>query len=116
MTHYLITETQLVSVDYLVRADSLVEAKAKAKIVDKDVVELTSHPDFIETVKYTGCLVKKDVTDPVLIRAIKKVEEDYLPVEPEPVKKPVKRKGVKAKRDDSKNLLDFVEKRKNESK
>lgn len=116
MSHYLIKETQLVSVEYLVRADSLVEAKAKAKTIDTDVVELVSHPTFIETVKYTGNLVKKDEEDPVVVSAIKKVEANYAPIEPDPPKKRVKRKGAKTKKEKSKSLLELVEKRNNESK
>ena len=50
MNYYLITETQVVSVEYLVGADSLVDAKTKVKVIDQDVVELTSHPVFVKTV------------------------------------------------------------------
>ena len=111
MSHYLITETQVVSVEYLVRADSLVQAKAKAKVIDQDVVELTSHPDFIKTVSYDGKKVDKDENDPVIVAAIKTVEANYEIIQPDPPKKPVKRRGAKAEKENARVLLELVERK-----
>jgi|GEM_PF-3251134 len=111
MSYYLIEETQVVSVEYLVRADSLVEAKAKAKVIDQDVVELTSHPAFIKTSGYTGKLVHEDEEDPIVVSAIKVVEANYEVFEPDPPKKTVKRKTAKAKRENDLSILKIAESR-----
>lgn len=115
MNYYLITETQVVSVEYLVGADSLVDAKTKVKVIDQDVVELTSHPVFVKTVSYDGKRVDKDESDPVVVSAIKRVEANYEVIEPDPPKKPVKRRGKKAEKENAKSLLELVE-RKNGTK
>lgn len=111
MKYYLVKETQVVSVEYLIGAGSLVEAKAKAKVIDQDVVELTTHPVFVETLKYDGKEVHREEKDPIVIAAIKKVEANYEVLEPELPKKPVKKRGAKAKKENSKSLLELVERK-----
>tara|TARA_R110000824_G_scaffold103417_4_gene245696 strand:- start:6559 stop:6906 length:348 start_codon:yes stop_codon:yes gene_type:complete len=111
MKYYIVKEIQSVSVEYLVRADSLVEAKAKAKVIDQDVAELTSHPVFVETISYTGEKVDKDEDDIMVVAAMKRIELNYEVLEPEKPKKPVKKRGAKAKKENSASLLEMVEKR-----
>lgn len=111
MKYYIVKETQSVYVEYLVRADSLVEAKAKAKVIDQDVAELTSHPVFVKTVSYDGTRVDKDESDPIVISAIKRVEANYEVIEPDLPKKPVKRRGAKAEKENPRSLLELVERK-----
>ena len=91
MKHYLVKEMQTCYVEYVVRADSVPEARSKAKVIDQDVVELLNCPNYIKTNSYEVSRIK-DLTDPVIEGAIKKIETYYKPDEPEPVKKRTRRK------------------------
>ena len=89
MKHYLVTEHQKCYVEYLVGANSVAEARAKAKEVHDDAIELMSHPVYIESNKYLvkGIKASKELEDPVIIEAIKQIEKNYEPEEIERKKK-----------------------------
>ena len=74
MKHYLVKEMQTCYVEYVVRADSVPEARSKAKVIDQDVVELLNCPNYIKTNSYEVSRIK-DLTDPVIEGAIKKIEK-----------------------------------------
>ena len=73
MKHYLVKEIQTCYVEYVVRADSVPEARSKAKVIDQDVVELLNCPNYIKTNSYEVSRIKNS-TDPVIEGAIKQIE------------------------------------------
>jgi hypothetical protein len=92
--YYLVKEIQTCYVEYVVRAETVTKAKAKAKVIDQDVVELLNCPTFIKTNSYEAEEIKgKEAGDPVVVRAIKDIELNYAPDEPEPPKKKRKRRN-----------------------
>ena len=94
MKYYLVKEIQTCYTEYVVRAETIVKAKRKAKIIDDDVVELLNCPTFIKTDSYEAEAIKDTETgDPVIVRAIKDIELNYAPDEPEPPKKKRKRRN-----------------------
>ena len=72
MKHYLVKEIQTCYVEYVVRADSVPEARSKAKVIDQDVVELLNCPNYIKTNSYEVSRIKNS-TDPVIEGAIQKL-------------------------------------------
>ena len=99
MKYYLVKEVQTCYVEYVVRAENAAKAKSKAKVIDEDVVELLNCPTFIKTNSYEEVevyeaeMIKEDAGDPVIVQAIKDIELNYAPDEPEPPKKKRKRKN-----------------------
>ena len=94
MKYYLVKEIQTCYVEYVVRAETIAKAKAKAKVIDQDVVELLNCPTFIKTNSYEAEMIKDTETgDPVVVRAIKDIELNYAPDEPEAPKKKRKRRN-----------------------
>ena len=91
--YYLVKEIQTCYTEYVVRAETVAKAKSKAKVINEDVVELLNCPTFIKTNSYEAEMIKEDVGDPVIIQAIKDIELNYAPDEPEPPKKKRKRKN-----------------------
>lgn len=93
MKYYLVKEIQTCYTEYVVRAETVAKAKSKAKVINEDVVELLNCPTFIKTNSYEAEMIKEDVGDPVIVQAIKDIELNYAPDEPEPPKKKRKRKN-----------------------
>ena len=94
MKYYLVKEIQTCYTEYVVRAETIAKAKAKAKVIDQDVAVLLNCPTFIKTNSYEAEMIKDTETgDPVVVRAIKDIELNYAPDEPEPPKKKRKRKS-----------------------
>ena len=94
MKYYLVKEIQTCYTEYVVRAETIAKAKAKAKIIDQDVVELLNCPTFIKTDSYEAEAIKDTETgDPVIVRAIKDIELNYAPDEPALPKKKRKRRN-----------------------
>ena len=94
MKYYLVKEIQTCYTEYVVRAETIAKAKAKAKIIDQDVVELLNCPTFIKTDSYEAEAIKDTETgDPVIVRAIKDIELNYAPDEPAIPKKKRKRRN-----------------------
>ena len=93
MKYYLVKEIQTCYVEYVVRAETVAKAKSKAKVIDEDVVELLNCPTFIKTNSYEAEMIKEGAGDPVIVQAIKDIELNYVPDEPEPPKKKRKRKN-----------------------
>jgi len=91
--YYLVKEIQTCYTEYVVRAETIAKAKSKAKIIDQDVAVLLNCPTFIKTNSHEAELIKEDVGDPVIVQAIKDIELNYAPDEPEPPKKKRKRKS-----------------------
>jgi len=88
MKHYLVREYQNCYVEYLVGADSVGDARAKAKEVHDDAIEIVNSPIYIDSTKYTvKGLDKKDEDDPVVAEAIKRIDKNYEPEEIERKKK-----------------------------
>jgi len=97
MKHYLVTEYQNCYVEYLVRANSVGDAKAKAREGHDDAIETVNSPVYIDSKKYTAnVLDKKNEEDPVVADAIKLIDKNYEPEEIERKKKlrrtPIKKK------------------------
>ena len=59
MKYYLVTEFKNCYVEYVVGADSVTQARAKAKVIDQDTVELPGGPTHIKTTKENGSYVDK---------------------------------------------------------
>ena len=94
MKYYLVKEIQTCYTEYVVRAETIAKARRKAKIIDDDVVELLNCPTFIKTDSYEAEVIKDTETgDPVIVRAIKNIELNYVPDEPAPPKKKRKRRN-----------------------
>ena len=94
MKYYLVKEIQTCYTEYVVRAETIAKAKAKAKIIDQDVVELLNCPTFIKTDSYEAEAIKDTETgDSVIVRAIKDIELNYAPDEPALPKKKRKRRN-----------------------
>ena len=85
MKYYLVKEIQTCYTEYVVRAETVAKAKSKAKVINEDVVELLN--------SYEAEMIKEDAGDPVIVQAIKDIELNYAPDEPEPPKKKRKRKN-----------------------
>jgi len=82
MKHYLVTEYQNCYVEYLVRANSVGDAKAKAREGHDDAIETVNSPVYIDSKKYTAnVLDKKNEEDPVVADAIKLIDKNYEPEE-----------------------------------
>ena len=49
MKYYLVKEIQTCYTEYVVRAETIAKARAKAKVIDQDVAVLLNCPIFIKT-------------------------------------------------------------------
>lgn len=104
MKYYLVTEFQTCYVEYLVGADSVPQARSKAKVIDQDVVELPGCPTYIKTTSYEVSQIK-DTTDPVIEKAVKTIESNYVTEEP-PKKKKRKRRNFEKELDEVEAMID----------
>ncbi len=103
MKHYIVTEYQNCYVEYLVRADSVAEAKTKAQEVHDDAIEIVNSPVYIDSKKYIARrLYDKDEKDPVVTEAIKIVDKNYEPEEIERKKKLRSKRSPKKSRKQTK--------------
>ena len=104
MKHYIVTEYQNCYVEYLVRADSVAEAKAKAQEVHEDAIEIVNSPVYIDSKKYVARrLYDKDEKDPVVTEAIRAIEKNYEPEEIERKKKLRSKRSPKKSQKQKKN-------------
>lgn len=104
MKYYLVTEFKNCYVEYVVGADSVTQARAKAKVIDQDTVELPGGPTHIKTTSYEVSQIK-ETTDPVIEKAMKTIQSNYVTEEEPPKKKRKRRRNFEKELDEVEAMI-----------
>ena len=98
MPYFIVRETQVCHVDYLVKAKTPTQARTKAKKIDQDAELLDNYPNYISSESWSvDKITEKQEEDPVVKRAIANIEAHYQVPDPdeEPSRKPRKKRKLK---------------------
>jgi len=79
--YWLVREYQMRFTEYVVSAKTEQQSMAKAKVIDKDVVEISNYPTFVSTSHYESQPISDDQICPVIQSAMHDIESGRFDLE-----------------------------------